>query len=261
MQAHNEKTISGLTGIEAMVIAALGAALAILGIVAYQAQRPKAARIKCVNNLKTIGTAYRVWIDSGDRMQMMSSVADGGWRDYMTNGNAGPFCWTNYAIMINELGMEPKILVCPADIRRPAMYFSKSNTSYSANGLFNDNSSVSYFVGVTAGDIFPQSVLGGDRNLGRGLVPKHDFGFSPSGTNGNDVIIQTNSLADPVSWSLEMHSMGNAEGCGNVLHGDGSVWTVTSAEFRANIQPFAEGYDNWVSNVPPALKSFRLVFP
>jgi hypothetical protein len=63
---------------------------------AMAAARKKAERIKCVNNLKNVGLAARIWAtDNGDKSQLP--------RDFLT--------------MTNELGT-PKILVCPSDPSR-----------------------------------------------------------------------------------------------------------------------------------------------
>jgi hypothetical protein len=58
--------------------------------------RKKAERIKCVNNLKNVGLAARIWAtDNGDKNQLP--------RDFLT--------------MKNELGTA-KILICPSDPSR-----------------------------------------------------------------------------------------------------------------------------------------------
>ena len=89
------------------------------------------------------------------------------------------------------------------------------------------NTNISYFVGVNANDTFPQSLLGGDRNLGPGTIPDAEYGFSPADGRGNDVVIK-----GPICWSLKMHSRGNPAGGGNILLGDGSAQEVTSPSLR-----------------------------
>ena len=88
-------------------------------------------------------------------------------------------------------------------------------------------------MGVSADDTYPQSILGGDRNLGPGTTPDPEYGFSPADGKGNDVIIN-----GPVCWSLKTHSRGNPAGAGNILLGDGSAQQVTSGNL----------YQNWVKN-------------
>ena len=112
----------------------------------------KAVRISCVNNLKEVGTAYRLWAnDHGDLVPSQQSITNGGWKEFLTNADQGAICWTNYAIMQNELGQSPKLVICPSDERKAALNFT--------NAFGNLN--VSYFVGVSANDEQPQSIQGG----------------------------------------------------------------------------------------------------
>jgi hypothetical protein len=144
--------------------------------------------------------------------------------------------------MENELGQAPAILVCPADERRAASSFSNLS-----------NTNISYFVGVNANDTYPQSILGGDRNLGPGTTPDPEYGYSPADGRGNDVVIN-----GPVCWSLKMHSRGKNATVGNILLGDGSAQQTTSGNLSLN----------WLKNA--AVKSadkgtnasgVRLIFP
>ncbi len=89
----------------------------------------RAARIKCVNNLKNVGLAARIWAtENGDKTQLP--------KDYLT--------------MKSELST-PKILVCPADPARKQTIdnweqFNSVGTSYDmlAPGISELNSSAIY---------------------------------------------------------------------------------------------------------------------
>jgi competence protein ComGC len=230
-----------------VVVFVLAAALMLPLLATATAKSP---RIACINNLKDIGTAYRLWQDDhGDLRPSHQTVKNGGWGDFLTNADEGTICWTNYVIMQEELGESPKLLACPSDKRKAAADFTND---------FKDNTHVSYFVGVGANDIYPQSIAGGDRNLGPGTKPDSDYGFSPKSGKGNDVIIP---VSGPVSWSLKMHSAGNAAGAGNILLGDGSGQQVSSASFNRIWLPNAPGADIWPAGHIPATPSIRLVFP
>ncbi len=150
--------------------------------------------------------------------------------------------------MQNELGQSPKLVICPKDERQPASSFVSNF----------DNTHVSYFVGVNANDLFPQSFLGGDRNLGQGTKPDSAYGYSPKSGKGNDVTI---SLSAALSWSLKMHSAGNPDGIGNILLGDGSGQQVTTKTLNRTWLPNAPGTNNWPAGRIPATPSIRLVFP
>ncbi len=239
----------GFTAIELMVVIGVIAVLTAILLPTLARNREKSKRIQCVSNLKQIGTAYRIWPEVSDKYPAQTEFSRGGWQNYLEQTNSGQYCWTNYALMRNELGGSPLILTCPADERQPAPNFGTLR-----------NTNVSYFVGADANENWPLSILGGDRNLARGRTPKEDYGFSKPNGEGNDVWIKTNSAIDPICWSLKMHSHGDTNGAGNILLGDGSVQQLSSANFRTDFQTnaaVASGYN-------PAEQhqiSFRLIFP
>jgi len=241
------------TRIELIVVIAVVFVLLSMLLPANRHVYSRAPRISCINNLKKIGTAYHLWAnDHNGHFPASESVTNGGWREFLTSADQGFLCWTNYATMANYgLGNDGKTLLCAADDRKPA------------NGLNNlgSNINLSYFVGVSADDSQPQSLLGGDRNLGGGTKSADDYGFSPENGRGNDVAVQTNSTAGPVCWSLKMHSSGSSAGAGNILLADGSAQQVTSGSFRANWQPNGGLTTNWPASHVPSSPSFRVLFP
>jgi hypothetical protein len=219
--AHRRRA-AGFTLRDLVVVIAALVVLGLFLVPALQRANQKSMRITCICNLKQIGTAYRIWAnDNGDQFPASAPQTNGGWNDFLNRTDASAYAWMNYAMMSNELGQSPLILVCPSDERKPANYFSN----------FIANTNLSYFVGVNANDTYPQSLLGGDRNLGPGTTPDPEYGFSPTNGRGNDVVIN-----GPVCWSLKMHSRGNPAGCGNIMLGDGSAQQVTSGNL----------YGNWV---------------
>jgi hypothetical protein len=225
-----------VTLITALVVAVLAPA--------FSRARARSARIECISNLKELGIAYRVWSnDNGDHYPAEAPQTNGGWRDLLKLPNAAAYTWTNFAVMGDELGQDPRILACPADERKAARTFAN---------LANTN--ISYFVGPGANDTYPQAILGGDRNLGPGTMPAPDYGFSPANGKGNDVIIN-----GPVCWTLKMHSEGSAPGCGNIILGDGSAQQTTSGIFNLNWRKPAI-----INNEPAAVTNIggiRLIFP
>jgi type II secretory pathway pseudopilin PulG len=249
-----------LTLVELLVTIAIVAVLVTM-ILPTNYRRQKATRITCVNNLKQIGTAYRIWFgNQAGQFPAEQSVNLGGWKDILTNANLGYLTWTNYVLVSNELGGNTKLLVCPADERKPAKAF---------NVLSNVN--LSYFVGVSATDTEPESIAGGDRNLGPGNMPANDYGFSPENGRGNDVALPITAKSNPICWSLKMHSDGNVAGAGIILLGDGSVRQVTSGNLCQNWLSKAwqtnswlreRGQtDNWPTGFVPSSPSIRILFP
>jgi type II secretory pathway pseudopilin PulG len=248
MKQKSRRGPSAFTLIELSMIVLVIALLAVLLLPALPQPRVKTQRIDCSINLKEIGTAYRDWAgDNGDLMPAQQTVKSNGWQDFLTNANQGALCWTNYFLMQNQLGQSPKLLLCPADERTYATSFT--------NGF--DNTHLSYFVGVNANDIYPQSIQGGDRNLGPGTTPDPDYGFSPKSGKGSDVTLP---LTSHVSWSLKMHSARNPAGAGNILLGDGSGQQCSSTALNG-YWTNAAGTNNWPVGQVPATPSIRLLFP
>lgn len=245
MKHKTARNKSAFTLLEMCVVIAVLALLASMLL----PRKSAAQRVSCVNNEKEIGIAYRLWAgDNGNVNPSEQAVSRGGWADYLTNADQGAVCWTNYAIMASDLfGQSPKILICPQDTRSAA-------TDFKAN--FRDNNHLSYFVGVSANDNYPQSIQAGDRNLGNGPEAFREYGYSPKSGLGNDVAIQTNSLSQPVSWSSKMHA-----GFGNILLADGSSQVTSGSSFRQNWLSHADPTTNWPVGHIPASPSIRLVFP
>jgi prepilin-type processing-associated H-X9-DG protein len=102
----------------------------------------------------------------------------------------------------------PFILYCPMDKgRKPATNF-----------IWLRDSKISYFVGLDATEMQPQSFLAGDRNLT---------------TNGQPVkpgfVELTTNVA--VGWAATIHT-----NQGNVVMGDGSVQQLSSARLPAALR-------------------------
>ena len=122
------------------------------------ATKRRTQSINCVNNLKQIGIAFRLWEgDNNDKYPMAVSVTNGGAMELVATGNVAA-C---FQVMSNELNT-PKILLCPEDTRRVwATNFSTLN-----------NSNISYFVGLdVTNDTNLKMLLSGDDNFAIGGVP------------------------------------------------------------------------------------------
>jgi len=109
-----------------------------------QARSP-AQRISCMNNMKQIGLAFRIWAtDNKDRFPFNVPSSEGGMMELRAEGEDGfdrnPA--RIFQVMSNMLAT-PKLLICPADgSKRPALDFRNlqaANVSYQVRSGTNVN--------------------------------------------------------------------------------------------------------------------------
>jgi type II secretory pathway pseudopilin PulG len=178
-------------------------------------------RVSCVDNLKQIGIGMRTFA--------VDFNGESPWTVAMTNGGLGPLekpvssdLLRIFASISNELST-PKIVTCPYDNRQRL----KTNSwAYAVTYPAAGNLALSYFIGLTANEEAPESVLGGDRNLTSGVPSVLNWRTvtpsTPAWRFGDTAAIR--SLAfDPKS----IHKVG-----GNLMLGDGSVQQVSSKRLR-----------------------------
>jgi len=195
-----------MTPFEVGVVIAVVMILVILFLPTFTHRHPRPHKIACVNNLKQIGLAYRIWAgDNGDVHPMGISITNGGSMEIVATGNVVQ----TFLAMSNELST-PKILFCPAE----AIFNRASDFASLAN------SNISYFVGIDVTNYEnPQMIISGDSNFELGGKPVK-AGLNSFWTN------------DPVAWLPTTRHMKS----GNIGLADGSVQSTTSSGFRNYLQ-------------------------
>jgi prepilin-type N-terminal cleavage/methylation domain-containing protein len=174
------KQKAAFTLIELLVVIAIIAILAAMLLPALAAAKRKAQRINCVNNLKEMGLAFRVWEgDNNDNYPMSVSTKQGGALELVcsagSTGYKGGFV-AAYLCMSNELST-PKLLICPSDSARSAIptnfpeiwgyIYSGTPPNVNVNVQANYAASMtSYMLCGDAAESYPQMILDGDRNIG-----------------------------------------------------------------------------------------------
>lgn len=208
----------GFTVIELLAVVALGVLLYLIFAPALYRPRGRAPRSKCVNNLKNIGLAFRIYAtDNADRFPWQHADTNGTIRvEYL----ADPAVY--FLAVSNELST-PKIVVCPSDNRKEATNWSSLTRT-----------NLSYFVSADASEEFPQSFLSGDRNI----------------TNQNGQLRpglrKLSTLAGgEAGWDETIH-----KGQGNACMGDGSVQQLSTARLREQLRNTGQSLSNITLSIP-----------
>ncbi len=209
MRTKPRESNRGFTRVDVVAIFAILLVLLAATSPTWVHLRSQRQREKCVNNLKNIGLASRIF-STGCREDhpWWNPIAEGGTKEYTTDARE---TWAHFAAHSNELST-PMLLHCPADRQRiPADSFVASGDP-GAVRAFVRNDQLSYFLNLGQSEEDPESIASGDRNLT---------------TNGVEVASSsrfTLSSKDVLGWTDGMHRK-----AGNILLGDGSVHQVTPA--------------------------------
>lgn len=204
---HTSRALStrGMTLVEILCVTVVLSILVLMVVPAGHRHSAR-ARIKCVNNLKNVGLAYRIFAtDNSDRFPFELSTNQGGTLELTTDLAA------QFQILSNELST-PKILLCPSDYKR---------LKEATNWVSLSRRNVSFYVGIDASETNPTSILSGDRH------------FSVNGSKPPPGLVRLRTN-DAVVYPKKFHD--EADGA-NILLADGSVHRFPSKDlprFLAN---------------------------
>ena len=240
------KNKKAFTLIELLVVIAIIAILAAMLLPALAAAKRKAQRINCINNLKEVGLAFKVWEgDNGDKYPMAVSTTAGGAQENVLSAShstgSKAFGVTNvFCVMSNELST-PKILYCTSDSLNPhlgtyATNFSQvaSTTAGSQGYLY-----VSYFVDGDASDNYPQMILDGDRNIGTAAAQGTAATLTNSSAAGGTMAGGTGTDWDGRPWAWTANDLHIK--VGNLGMADGSAQQATISGLMSNMQGTTNG--------------------
>ena len=185
-----------LTLVEVLVVIVVLALLIVFMLPALSHAKAKAQLITCNGLQKEINLSFRIWEGDHTNLYPMSvSTNFGGTLEYTLPKEA----FRHFQVMSNELST-PKILICPADVRRAANDF----------GTAFGNTNISYFINLDANEVNPQMMLSGDDN----------FEIGGTATESGRLEFSTKSS---VTWSPVRHKF-----VGNIAITDGSVQQITT---------------------------------
>jgi hypothetical protein len=158
----NKAAQRALTSAELITVLAVISIIAVLVFAMMVRSQRVRLRATCIDNQKQIVLSFKMFAGDSAQIYPVEYFTDNAHR-FPSNSNRA--VWEYLCLVSNELG-SAKVLVCPKDISRRSN--SVAGFSQNIDGLahpLRQNSSISYFLGMSAHETKPNSLALGDRNL------------------------------------------------------------------------------------------------
>lgn len=270
------KTHTAFTLIEVLVVLSIIFLLAsILLPTLGKPHRGSGGRIRCVNNQKQIGTAFRVFASDNDDHYPLQATNN----SYILQPDAlgtapgavaspAAQAWQVYQAMWNEL-QSPKVLLCPKD-RTRATYnrVIDFNGLAKAPGLLtqaslgdpsNQNRAVSYAVQANADEARPQGILVLDRNINFATDNPVTLADTMAAPSGSRFAITSVNEGRAVYWVFGRGSVLH-DLQGNFAFADGSVQQAMSAVLQTALTNAGHSY-GWGTPAKPGAGASVFLMP
>ncbi len=243
MHAPKMNRHAAFTWIEMMVVIVCVVLVACFIIVPLIAKRyVRRTPINCVNNLKNIGLAWRIYATDNNGLYPWQAGATARPTSVPTNYATVPGAGLGpaqgvaaiYALVTNELS-NPRLFLCGSDTKRFQLKTNSFAFLMASTQTAVRDRAISYFIGTSASEEEPQSILGGDRNLAGGPFSA-DTNTPPSQVALRIPYATATNVAamNSAVWTQDIH-----QGAGNLLLGDGSVQQVRSGHIREQFRDAA----------------------